>query len=117
LFGFARNLARNHQRSGRRLADLRSRLRIAERRETFDGDALARLDAERVGARVRATVSELPAAQQEVLVLHAVAGLSYAQIAELLDIPVGTVRSRLARAREHLRTALADLAPEEDADG
>jgi RNA polymerase sigma-70 factor (ECF subfamily) len=116
LLGFARNLARNDRRSDRRFAILRSRLRTADRAEGPAVDVSARVDAERLGVRVRQTVSDLPADQQDVLLLHALGALSYAQIAEMLDIPIGTVRSRLARARRYLRTALADLAPEEDAD-
>lgn len=44
--------------------------------------------------------------QREVLLLIAVEGFSYDQVAQIMDIPVGTVRSRLARAREDLRFAM-----------
>jgi len=49
----------------------------------------------------------LPAEQRAVFVLRAVEGLSYREIAESLDISMGTVMSRLSRAREKLRAALA----------
>lgn len=49
---------------------------------------------------------ELKPRQREVLLLVAVEGLSYDQVAHIMDIPVGTVRSRLARAREDLRAAV-----------
>ena len=48
----------------------------------------------------------LPDGQREILVLAAVEGLSYREIADIHDVPVGTVMSRLSRAREALRQAL-----------
>lgn len=52
--------------------------------------------------RVEDLLARLPAAQRAVVVLRELEGLSYAAIAEVLDIPAGTVMSRLARARERL---------------
>ena len=49
-------------------------------------------------------VARLPRRQREVVLLHVWADLSYEQIARALDIPVGTVRSRLHRARGALGT-------------
>ncbi len=51
-------------------------------------------------------IAELPVEFREVLVLRELEGLSYKQIAELAEVPLGTVMSRLARAREHLRARL-----------
>ena len=53
-------------------------------------------------ARTRAAMADLPEGQREVLALIAIEGLSYRETAETLDIPVGTVMSRLSRAREAL---------------
>ena len=50
-------------------------------------------------------VGRLPAEQREVLLLAAVEEMKYEEIAAVLDIPVGTVMSRLSRARERLRRA------------
>jgi RNA polymerase sigma-70 factor (ECF subfamily) len=52
-------------------------------------------------------LSRLTPQQQSVLVLIAVEGLSYAEAAEALDIPIGTLMSRLARGREELRRLVA----------
>jgi RNA polymerase sigma-70 factor (ECF subfamily) len=55
--------------------------------------------------RLRALIADLPENLREVLILRDFGDLSYAQIAETLAIPIGTVMSRLARAREGLRKA------------
>jgi RNA polymerase sigma-70 factor (ECF subfamily) len=52
-------------------------------------------------------LSRLTPEQQSVLVLIAVEGLSYAEAAEALDVPIGTLMSRLARGREELRRLVA----------
>jgi RNA polymerase sigma-70 factor (ECF subfamily) len=49
--------------------------------------------------RTRAAMDELPVEQREVMLLVCVEELSYREAAEVLDIPIGTVMSRLARAR------------------
>jgi RNA polymerase sigma-70 factor, ECF subfamily len=48
-------------------------------------------------------LSTLPKDQQHVLLLVAVEGLEYAEVADVLGVPIGTVMSRLSRARDHLR--------------
>lgn len=55
-------------------------------------------------------LSDLPSRDRDVLLLVAWADLSYQEVAEALSIPVGTVRSRLNRARRTVRAALPDLA-------
>ena len=52
--------------------------------------------------RLRYAVEQLPADFREVLVLRELEGLSYKEIAAIVNIPIGTVMSRLARARERL---------------
>ncbi|WP_338665176.1 RNA polymerase sigma factor [Pararoseomonas sp. SCSIO 73927] len=57
---------------------------------------------------VRAALGRLPEAQRSVLVLVCVQGLSYREAAAVLDVPVGTVMSRLARARAAVSAALGE---------
>lgn len=56
--------------------------------------------------RVRRAVEQLPVDFREVVVLRELEGLSYKEIAAVVGIPIGTVMSRLARARERLLTVL-----------
>lgn len=59
---------------------------------------------------LQAALAQLPPEQREVLLLVTVEEYSYAETASLLEVPIGTVMSRLARAREKLRILLADQA-------
>jgi len=102
----AANLALNHVRSPRSREE-----GLPEREDPAPGvdSPLGRLlDAEATRA-LDAAISELPAEQRAVFVLRAVEELSYAEIAEALGIPAGTVMSRLSRARERLACALRPL--------
>ena len=58
--------------------------------------------------RLREALEELPVEFREVIVLRELEGLSYKAIANIADIPIGTVMSRLARARRRLQQSLAD---------
>ncbi|MGF1621184.1 MAG: RNA polymerase sigma factor [Rhodomicrobiaceae bacterium] len=69
-----------------------------------DGERVA--DARLTLAAVTALIEEMPEEQRAVLVLVCVEELSYRETAELLEIPVGTVMSRLARARRTLADAM-----------
>jgi RNA polymerase sigma-70 factor (ECF subfamily) len=61
--------------------------------------------------RVRAAVALLPIGQRQVLTLVDLEEFSYNQVADILDIPVGTVMSRLCRGRQALKLQLIELAP------
>jgi RNA polymerase sigma-70 factor, ECF subfamily len=55
---------------------------------------------------VRAALEQLPVEFREVIVLREIEGLSYKEIAAIVRVPIGTVMSRLARARERLMSVL-----------
>jgi RNA polymerase sigma-70 factor, ECF subfamily len=61
---------------------------------------------------VRRALQELPPSHREVLILRELEGMSYKEISEIMDIPAGTVMSRLSRARDGLRQSLANLGHE-----
>jgi RNA polymerase sigma factor (sigma-70 family) len=65
---------------------------------TPETELIAKADA----ARLEAAIAELPAPFKETLVLRDVQGLDYREIAEITEVPIGTVMSRLARARRRL---------------
>ncbi len=60
-------------------------------------------------ARVRGGIGGLPPRDRQVLTLVDLEEMSYAETAEVLEVPIGTVMSRLSRARARLRAALGDL--------
>jgi len=62
--------------------------------------------------RVRSSVSKLPMQLREVVTLADFAEFSYAEMSEMLEIPIGTVMSRLYRARQNLKEQLLDLSAE-----
>jgi RNA polymerase sigma factor (sigma-70 family) len=104
LLGVATNLIRNRgrriERFGRAMKELWARETSCEDQSP---DLVARAADEERMATLLAAIKRLPRAEQEVLALYAWADLTYGEIAEALEVPIGTVRSRLARARAHLR--------------
>jgi len=78
--------------------------------ETVHGEAADDPEAEMLRGALRdaldQAIERLPAEFREVVILRDVQGLSYAEIAQVAGIPVGTVMSRLSRARDRLQRAL-----------
>jgi RNA polymerase sigma factor (sigma-70 family) len=98
LFTVMHNVHVNQVRAARPTAALDDEMpELAQR--AVQGDALLMRDLERA-------LAALPAAQREVLLLVALEDLSYEETARVLGIPIGTVMSRLARAREKVRTLM-----------
>lgn len=98
LFGIASNVVRRHHRlEQRRLHALR---RIApDQRSDEWAEVAGRHDARMVWPQVADALLELRTVDRDLLWMQAVGGLSYQEMAEVTGVPVGTVRSRLSRAR------------------
>lgn len=100
LFGILTNCWRDYLRSRR------DSVEFDEEDYTHD------ITPEQVNARyqvvtsVRAAIARLPLGQRQVVTLVDLEGFSYAEVAEILEIPAGTVMSRLCRARRALKDAL-----------
>jgi RNA polymerase sigma-70 factor (ECF subfamily) len=111
LFGIATNVARHHRRS--EVRELRAIAALGPEASTAEDRSEGKLDAERLRAPLARCLAALPAEEADVLYLLVWAELDQPEIAAALEIPLGTVKSRLSRARRRLRTAL-DL-PDPDA--
>ncbi|HSH28517.1 MAG TPA: RNA polymerase sigma factor [Thiohalobacter sp.] len=74
------------------------------------------VERQRIVQDVRQAVFRLPLGQREVISLVDLEGFSYAEVAEILEIPIGTVMSRLNRARKALQQALRRMNPEVEPD-
>ncbi len=107
LLGVANNATRNAQRTLRRHNALLAKLPPPGEEADIAADAAARIDQERLAQHLLCAMGGLGQSEREVIALCDWAGLSYAEAAVAMGVPEGTVRSRLSRARQHLRD-LAD---------
>jgi RNA polymerase sigma-70 factor (ECF subfamily) len=103
FYGVATNVVRSRRRSERRFAVALRRIPAPEPEANFSERSDERLDDERQMRQALDLLGRLPRHEQEVFVLCAWMELSYEDAAAALDVPVGTVRSRLSRARKRLR--------------
>ena len=110
LYGIATNLVSRHRRAEVRQYRALARTGVDPVTEPFTDRADARLTASGEGRRLAAALAKLPAVHRDALLLVAWGDLSYEQAAAALGVPVGTVRSRLSRARGKLRQALGEEA-------
>jgi RNA polymerase sigma factor (sigma-70 family) len=107
LIGIATNVVRGHVRAEQRRYRALARAAAEPEQPAEDpGDAADRLDAEALRGALAGALAGLKPRDRDVLLLFAWAQLSYEEIAAVLDVPVGTVRSRLNRARRLTRAAL-----------
>jgi RNA polymerase sigma-70 factor (ECF subfamily) len=106
LFGIASNLARRHHRQEGRALRALARTGVDPLDDAESASADDRLDATARRQALAGALAALRRAEREVLLLHAWAGLSYEEIAIATGVPVGTVRSRLHRARSNVRAHL-----------
>ena len=102
LLGVATNVIRNSTRSQRRREAAEPRVAPSSPSPDHADEVAARLDDESLISQILATLDMLPPLDRDVLSLYAWGELSYSQIAEVLGVPIGTVRSRLSRARDRL---------------
>ncbi|MGH2718165.1 MAG: RNA polymerase sigma factor [Actinomycetota bacterium] len=106
LFGIAANLLRHHHRSERRQWLAYARTGIDPLDDGGLDRAADRVDATASAPLLARALAAMPARDREALLLFVWAELSYDEVAHALGIPVGTVRSRLSRARYRLRREL-----------
>ncbi|MFD8999683.1 RNA polymerase sigma factor [Streptomyces sp. NPDC059582] len=104
VYGIATNVLRNRGRATRRHKEAMERMPALDIVPDFSDAVADRVDDGRRLAAVKAAVARLRKSDRDVFLLCVWSDLGYAEAAEALGIPVGTVRSRLARARKRLHT-------------
>jgi RNA polymerase sigma-70 factor (ECF subfamily) len=102
LLGVAANVCRNAKRAERRYETKLYRLPRPDPEPDPSDDIAERLDHEARGRKLLLALRHLNRAQREAIELVDLSGLSYTEAAVALGVPVGTVRSRLARGRKYL---------------
>jgi RNA polymerase sigma factor (sigma-70 family) len=115
LLGLATNLIRNHLRGCDRGRRAVGRLG-AERCDDLAEIAVGRAEAALLGPALAQALDGIPDADRDALLLMAWNDLSYQEVAEALDVPIGTVRSRISRARLRLRARLSEQGYNRDED-
>lgn len=115
LYGIATNVLRNRRRSLKRGREAGARLPQPRLEEPdFADEAATRLDDQAEMRQLLGLFSRLPRREQDVIALCEWSELSYEETAFALGIPIGTVRSRLARGRRRLRELAVASGPGED---
>lgn len=109
LYGIANNTVRRQTRSALRRRRLLAKLPVEDAAADHADDVVGRVDDQRHLALLQSALAGLRRSDQEVLILCLWQGLDYAAAAVALHIPVGTVRSRLSRARARLAAATQQL--------
>jgi RNA polymerase sigma-70 factor (ECF subfamily) len=110
LFTILRNIWLNHlrhERAGPKIAELDSDENLADVSVATTEDPLDLYLRKRQRERVRAAIQQLPIEFREIIVLREYEELPYSEIANVLQCPMGTVMSRLARARSRLGDLLS----------
>jgi len=108
LYGIATNLLRTWFRSVTR-GERALRRSAGPAAGDHLEEALERAEAQRMGPELAAVLSRLTPEERDALLLHACAELTYEQIARATGVPIGTVRSRIHRARTRVRARLETL--------
>jgi RNA polymerase sigma factor (sigma-70 family) len=108
LYGIASNLVSRHRRSEIRTLRTLARLQNVEPADDEAERVAERADAASLRVPLFGALAGLQARDRDALLLVAWEGLTYDEVAVALEIPLGTVRSRLNRARNLIRSAIAD---------
>jgi RNA polymerase sigma-70 factor (ECF subfamily) len=108
LYGIATNLVARHRRSEARRLRALAREAPPAGAEPMADRVAARLSARAACGEVAEALAAMPAKQRDVVLLVAWAELEYEEVAHALGVPLGTVRSRLSRARKKLRRAVTE---------
>ena len=103
LYGIASNLVAKHRRAEGRRLRATAKLVEATPADSLADNVAVDVDAQELWPRVVDAIESLPDGERDALLLYVWEELGYDEIAIALDIPVGTVRSRLNRARKRLR--------------
>jgi RNA polymerase sigma-70 factor (ECF subfamily) len=90
------------------LRDRRTEVELSEDEVSLEAGPERRAERSQIIDQVRSALNRLPVEQREVIALVDLRGMSYSEVAEVLDIPIGTVMSRLCRGRRRLQAALAE---------
>lgn len=102
LFGIAINLLRNQRRSLRRYQAALERMPSPQHNPDISDEVSQKLDDERSMRDLLCLLSRLPRVERDALTLCVWSELSYKEAAEALGVPIGTIRSRLCRARRRI---------------
>jgi RNA polymerase sigma factor (sigma-70 family) len=111
LYGIATNLIGRHRRAEIRLYRALARTGADPVTEPFTDRVDDRVSAGHASRQLAAALARLSAKLRDTMLLAAWSDLSYEEIAVALGVPVGTVRSRLSRARSRLRQTMGDTDP------
>ncbi|MGI5269613.1 RNA polymerase sigma factor [Nonomuraea sp. CA-218870] len=111
LYGMAANLIGKHRRTEIRSYQALARTGVDDVVESYADRVDARVSASATQRDLARALAELSPDERDVLLMTAWADLGYEEVAQALGIPVGTVRSRLHRARKKTRAALGGMDP------
>jgi RNA polymerase sigma-70 factor (ECF subfamily) len=105
LYSILANCYRDHFRRSRVTEE------IDENTITHESTPEKESSEQQVVLKVREAIARLSEGQRQVVTLVDIQGLSYLEVAQILNVPIGTVMSRLCRARHALKDLLGDFAP------
>jgi RNA polymerase sigma-70 factor, ECF subfamily len=111
LFSILANCWRDHFRQHREMEDIDE---IEDFQYSHNNTPEIAHSQSQIVSRVRNAVEKLPLGQRQVLTLVDLEELSYIEVANILNIPIGTVMSRLSRARASMKDLLQELSPQRE---